>query len=309
MPIIIGVPRSGTTLLRFMLDAHPDLAIPPETGFLSENSARRHAYSKLLRAARLTRAENFISREDLFLTVTGFPFNRANWKEFNLSASAFRSKLHEIEPFDWAEGFRAFYRMYAAHQGKPRYGDKTPLYCEHIDAITQLLPEAHFIHILRDGRDVALSLRETWFAPSRDIKTLALYWQRLVQTARRAGRTFRPHGGVCGANYKEVRYEELLADPEHILHSICEFLQLDFHPAMLRYWERSADRLQERGPRHTLTGRILVTREQRLQSHRLTTQPPQLDRAFCWKKEMTTAEQAEFSHYAADTLHELGYEP
>jgi len=85
MPIIVGAPRPGTTLLRFMLDTHPEMAIPPETGFLAL--------------------------------------------------------------------FPHFYQLYASRFAKPRWGDKTPSYCHHMQNIEEVLPEAHFIHIIRDGRD------------------------------------------------------------------------------------------------------------------------------------------------------------
>ena len=109
MPFIVGVPRSGTTLLRLMLDSHPQLAIPPETGFL----ARHLSWLK------------FISpREALFRTVTQLPFKTGPWRDFGLDAGEFRCELKKNRPFDLSEGFRTFYRLYARNQNKPRYGDK-----------------------------------------------------------------------------------------------------------------------------------------------------------------------------------------
>jgi hypothetical protein len=286
MPVIIGVPRSGTTLLHFMLDAHPTLAIPPETGFL----ARPLSWLRVLPA-----------REALFRTVTRLPFKSGAWQDFGLDAREFREELRKIEPFSLSEGFRAFYRLYARKQNKLRYGDKTPLYCEHVAAIEKLLPEAHFIHIIRDGRDVALSLRPMPFAPAQDMKTLALYWRRLIQNGRQSGRHCRA--------YMEIRYEQLVRDPASVLVPICGFLHLDFDPVMLRYWERVAERLKEHGSRSRLDGRLLLTREQRLFQQRLTTEPPQLERVSGWKKAMSRAERAEFNQFVRDTLQELGYEP
>jgi sulfotransferase family protein len=286
MPVIIGVPRSGTTLLRFMLDAHPALAIPPETGFL----VRPLAWPRVLAA-----------REALFRTVTRLPFKSGPWQDFGLDAREFREELRKIDPFDLSEGFRAFYRLYARKQNKPRYGDKTPLYCEHVAAIEKLLPEAHFVHIIRDGRDVALSLRPMPFAPGQDMKTLALYWRRLIQDARQSGRHCRA--------YLEIRYEQLVRDPASVLAPLCTFLKLDFDPAMLRYWERATERLKEHRSRCRIDGRPLLTREQRLLQQRLTTQPPQLERVSGWKEAMSPGERAEFLHYAGETLQELGYEP
>jgi hypothetical protein len=160
--------------------------------------------------------------------VTRFPLRSGPWQDFGLDAREFRERLRQIQPFNMGDGVRAFYRLYAEKLNKPRYGDKTPLYCRHMKAVAAILPDAHFVHIIRDGRDVALSLRGVSFAPGQDIPTLAGYWRKLIQDAR----TARRH---CRA-YMEVRYEELVRDPPAVLHSICGFLQLDFDAAMLRYW-------------------------------------------------------------------------
>lgn len=286
MPIIVGVPRSGTTLLRFMLDSHPLLAIPPETGFLSQP---------------LGWWKRIAPREALYRSVTRLPFMSGPWRDFGLDAREFRSELQKIEPFDPAEGFRAFYRLYAKNQNKPRYGDKTPLYCGHMPHIEGLLPEAHFIHIIRDGRDVALSLRPLSFTPGKDIPTLATYWCRLVQNAREAGRR-------CYA-YTEVRYEALVSDPSSVLEPLCHFLKLEFDPVMLCYWQRTPQRLKEHKARYGMDGRTLVSQEQRLLQQRLSLQPPQAGRVACWRKQMTETERGDFRHYAGEMLEELGYEP
>ena len=285
MPFIVGVPRSGTTLLRLMLDTHPLLAIPPETGFL---------------AKPLSWLRFFSSREAVFRMVTQLPFKTGPWRDFGLDAYEFSHELQRIKPFNLSEGFRAFYRLYARNQNKPRCGDKTPLYCRHMAKIEALLPEAHFIHIIRDGRDVALSLRPMWFSPGQDVQTLATYWSNLVQQTR-------ADSAKCAA-YLEIRYEELIANSESSLKTICNFLELDFAPAMLRYWERSRDRLREHKSRRGISGRIVVTQEQRIWQQRRIMEPPHQERAFCWKKEMAPAERVEFLRYAGATLQALNYE-
>lgn len=88
--------------------------------------------------------------------VTSFPESAPAWPHFQIDAEEFRKALEAIQPFDLGEGERAFYRLYAATQNQPRYGDKTPTYCQQSCRIEELLPEAHFIHIIRDGRDASL---------------------------------------------------------------------------------------------------------------------------------------------------------
>ena len=282
MPFIVGAPRSGTTLLRFMLDAHPALAIPPETGFL----------------AAIAGDADRLSGEDVHRAITTYHPDFPGWEDFGLSADDYRTRLKTIEPFSVAEGVREFYRMYAAKHGKRRFGDKTPTYCQHMSAIGRLLPEARFIHIVRDGRDVAVSLRKVWFAPAKDIASLAAYWSSLVRGARKA----------ATSRYMEVRYEALIADPEHVIRTICDFIRLDFDPLMLRYWQHTPERLKEHRSRRSADGSFVVTHERRLEQQRLTMQPPRPDRAFAWRTELTAREQAEFREAAGDTLFELGYE-
>ena len=285
MPIIIGAPRSGTTLLRFMLDAHPDLAIPPETGFL-------------VPCAKLI-GQGTASREDLLQTMTGYPAEALGWLDFQISQDTLLATLRTIEPFTVADGIRAFYELYASRFGKSRWGDKTPLYCMHVQSIEALLPEAHFVHIIRDGRDVALSLRPMWFAPGRDIETLATHWRQWVTTGRQ-------QGSLC-RHYLEVRYEQLIEQSREVLAGVCEFLHLDFDDRMLRYHELAPERLREHQGRCRPDGSVVVTHEQRLGQQYRTTQPPDRSRVFAWKEEMHRDEQLRFEAVAGDVLRELGF--
>lgn len=285
MPIIIGSPRSGTTLLRLMLDAHPDLAVPPETGFL-------------LPCADLAR-RGTASRDDFFQTVTGYPAEAPGWRDFQIPDDTFRAALQAIEPFTVDDGIRAFYRLYASRFGKSRWGDKTPLYCLHLRSIEALLPEARFVHIIRDGRDVALSLRPLWFSPGRDIETLASHWRHCVTAGRQQGARCR--------HYMEVRYEQLIEDSRGVLADICRFVDLEFDDRMLRYHELAPERLREHQGRVRPDGSVVITREQRLGQQYRATLPPDRSRVFVWKQEMPRDEQLRFEAIAGDALEDFGF--
>jgi len=171
MPIVVGVGRSGTTLLRLMLDAHRELAVPGETGFLLPILHRR-------------RQGRDLSCDDFGRMVTGFD----RWPDLALPAAVYLRALRDIDPFTVSDGIRLYYQLYAAARGKQRWGDKTPVYGQYLLEIEQVLPEAHFVHIVRDGRDVAVSLRDTWFAPGDDARDLARYWaDPLRGPCRRSG--------------------------------------------------------------------------------------------------------------------------
>ena len=116
------------------------------------------------------------------------------------------------------------------------------------------------------------------------------------------------HEAGCKAHaYLEVRYEALVREPAAVLETVCRFLKLKFDPAMLRYWDRAATRLGEHRTRYGMNGRALISHDDRVQQQRLTMQPPQLERASCWRQEMNPEYQSEFARHAGAMLRELGY--
>lgn len=266
-PVIVGVPRSGTTLLRLMLDAHPQLAIPPETGFLlSEQISNDQTLPK--ERARL---------------LTQYPENAPAWADFAMDTPELIGAAAAL-PADASVGevLRLFYGQYAAHHGKPRAGDKTPIYLTHMRRIAKHLPEARFIHILRDGRDVALSWQQTWFAPERELPSLVRRWAQMIAEARMQ---------ASDVNYLEIRYDHLLTDPARELQRICRFIDLEYHPAMQAYHTGASSRLAEHKARFHRNGQLLVSHEQRLNQQWRTTLPPDTGRLGVWRRQLTTDEQ------------------
>jgi LPS sulfotransferase NodH len=285
MPIIVGSPRSGTTLLRLMLDAHPDLAIPPETGFLIANINQKNV--------KMDDAKSF------YQAVIAFPPDMPAWSDFHIPVDKFQERLLELQPFTKQDGFRLFYEMYALRFGKSRWGDKTPSYSKHLLEIQKLLPEAYFIHIIRDGRDAALSLRNQWFSPGFDIKTQAAFWRDHVQTAYTEG--------IQCAHYFEIRFEDLIQNTEQALRKICNYIGLDFHPKMMKYYENAPNRLNEHLERRGLDGTLVVSKLARQKQQINTAQPPDLRKVGIWKNTLRPKEIEEFEQIAGDTLRQYGY--
>ena len=259
---IVGSPRSGTTLLRMMLDSHPELAIPPETGFIPH-------------ALRCIGGTDASRRRAFCETLANFPVGASAWADHRVSRAELLNELKALVPFQLDQAIRCFYKLYAARFGKTRWGDKTPTYGLYAPAILRLLPEASFVHIVRDGRDVALSLRDLWFAPGRDMTSLARQWRRDVRVTRRLSQR-------C-PRYMEVRYESLVRQTEIEIRRICEFIELEYHPAMLRYHERAPARLSEHAARIHSDGRILSTAHARFTMQQLTTAAPDSSRISRWK--------------------------
>jgi Sulfotransferase family len=277
-PFVVGVARSGTTLLRLQLDAHPALALPPETGFGAL-------------------AGESLTREQLVDRLTELP----TWPDLGLEREDVRQAFDAAPEWSTGEGLRACYRLYAARHDKERWGDKTPGHARYMREISAALPEARFIHLIRDGRDVAASLRGLPFAPGDgSIAAIARHWRDTCHFARRAGEAV-PH-------YIEVRYEELITEPEATLRRICEFIDLDFDESMLQAHERAEERLREmRSARIAPGGSIELADGTRLEVR--TTRPPDPSRAGRWGTGLTEHEVARFERYAAGTLIEFGYEP
>lgn len=285
MPVVVGAPRSGTTLLRMMLDAHPDLAVPPETGFLPALAALEGAQAH--------------DPEALAGLIADFPPGMPNWPDFHLSAGKLRDAIAALPAPSPAEAARCFYRLYAERFGKPRWGDKTPVHAFALPAIARLLPEAAVVHIIRDGRDAALSLRPLWFAPGTDMPSLARHWRDFVSAARQ--------GAAACPRYLEIRYEELVRDPPAVLRGVAAFLDLRFDAAMTEPHRRAAARLAEHEGRRRADGSVLLSRERRFAQQWRTTSPPDPSRIGVWRAELTEAERAAFATEAGALLEELGY--
>jgi hypothetical protein len=281
-PFIVGVPRSGTTLLRLQLDAHPELALPAETGF--GEVARRFEGSA-------------VARDELLDALTSMP----TWADLAMSRDELADLLAEVEDWDLSSGLRAFYSGYAAARGKSRYGDKTPMHATDIDVLSRVLPEARFIHIIRDGRDVAASLRGLPFAPGDGgIPAIAALWRDTIWRARRAAADL-PH-------YTEVRYEALVTEPERVLRELCDFLELDFAPEMLLAHERAYERLAEMSS-VTVNPEGVVRLQDGTEVVARSLRPPQPDRVGRWRSALSEHDVARFERFAGGALAQDGYQP
>ena len=287
-PFVVGVGRSGTTLLRMMLDAHPDLAIPPET----------HFANPLIQASGRLRFTPEIAKRAIVND------QRRRWRDCGLDEGALVSRFEAIDPFNTSDALRAFYELYAEKHGKPRWGDKTPDYVRKMKKLQNTLPEARFIHVIRDGRDAGLSQNARIAQrgkPPVPPREMARRWRKRIVKSRMDAEQVE--------SYIEVRYEDLVEDTEAVLRRVCAHVELDYDPVMLSYHERAGERLKEMaGALPAKKGRPEREAGERVEAHALTTKPPQSDRVAVWKREMSEAENAEFEEAAGYLLDELGYE-
>ncbi|MDQ3877791.1 MAG: sulfotransferase, partial [Actinomycetota bacterium] len=220
---IVGSARSGTSLLRLMLNAHPDIAVPSESRFIVE----------LWPGVDDIAVEEFLaelSEHRLF----------ALW---GISIEAVRSEIGVSRRCRYSDAVAGAYRAFAAVHGKSTWGDKTPRYVEHIPFLAKLFPTSRFIHLVRDGRDVALSYANVPFGP-KTVARAALLWSQRVEMGIRDGRPLAPQ------RYLEVKYEALIAEPEPELVRLCDFLTVEFSPDMLDHTETTRELMLPRAVRH-----------------------------------------------------------
>ncbi|HSK15823.1 MAG TPA: sulfotransferase [Gaiellaceae bacterium] len=263
--LVLGVSRSGTTLLREMLDRHSELAIPTESYFIPQlwdrHGERPEREAILADLARLARV-----------------------REWGVTPENVQARLPSEPSF--AEVIAAVYGSYAEARGKRRFGDKTPAYMQHLGLLDRAFPGAQYVHIVRDGRAAAASFAEmrrrprfSWARP-RGLGDFACLWDLEVRGARRFGET------AAQGRYLELRYEDLVAEPEPRLREVCSFLGLGFEPAMLEY-HRDVD-------------------PGTLQDHPRLAEPP-TPGVRDWRRQLAPRKLERFEAIAGTLLGELGY--
>jgi hypothetical protein len=266
---IVGCGRSGTTLLRLTLDRHPDLAIPGESHFIPYVWRERRTYT----------ARGDVDARRLAERIVRSPHVRL----WGIPHEALRRRIAELHDPDLGSVIAAVFQAYADAQGKPRWGDKTPRYVRHLDLLDRLFPNARFLHVIRDGRDVALSYLSLPWGPAT-VRQAALKWRRDVSAGLHAGRRL-------GDRYLEVRYESLVNDPAAVLEGICAFAGLTWKDEML---EGGGD-----------AGRLYLPEElRRFHTASLGAPRPGLRD---WRSQMDPEDLWAFEAIAGDTLEQAGY--
>lgn len=212
---IVGMPRSGTKLLRDLLNRHPKIGIPDiETRMLPTWTSNWQGYGSLANRQNFHRFYRETVRLSYFcyMDESARLIPEDNWYQF-------------CRNFSPAGVFEALIR----HDAKVPYdsdriwGDKSPLYFRHVPLLRDLFGNARFIHIVRDVRDYCLSINKAW---GKNMFRAAQRWKDDVSR-------FHPECIGLGGNCLEVRYEDLLADPESTLKGICLFLEIEWNPLML----------------------------------------------------------------------------
>ena len=269
---IVGSGRSGTTLLRLILDAHSRLAIPPESWILLP----------LIEHLPLTAELSSSQVEEAVTRVT----EHYRWPDLEIDDAWFEEQVRALESPRIRTIADVVFERVRERSGVPRWGDKTPRYVGIVPEIARLYPEAQFIHLMRDGRDVVLSMwLRRWFGNW-------LVWN--LDEWRDAMDFMERNRAVLPAErLLEVRYEDLVLDTEATVRRICAFLGESFEPSMMQ-WEDSVAA--------KIPGRELYIHQKLLRR-------PRPDDVARWKRELHAGQVFMLEAYLGRRLEQQGYEP
>ncbi|QIN82489.1 hypothetical protein GBA63_07400 [Rubrobacter tropicus] len=269
---IVGCARSGTTLLQRLVDAHPDLSVTPSM----------HWVRDLFRERGFKRPEDPVPPTLVSALVAHPRFSRLGLDPGRVAALAGPETTH----LDLLSGI---FGLYGEASHKPLVGNKTAPFVRRIPELHALWPKARFVHIIRDGRDVCLSILDWESTPGAagrysswgedPISTTALWWRRKVLLGREGG------AGIEPGLYRETFYESLVSDPAGECRRLCDFLGIPYEEAMLRFVERRSDPDLERAhPTMPVTAGLRD-----------------------WRAQMPREAVERFEAVAGDLLEDLGY--
>jgi hypothetical protein len=288
---IVACPRSGTTLLQRMLDHHPLLAVVNEARFipLAIREAPTGVDARFVPTEPVEGAGPALTPEMVGRARSYKRFSRLGLSDDEVDQAASASA-------SYAEFVGNLFSVFARSKGKQLSGDKAPFYALHMPFLHSLFPRAKFVHLIRDARDVALSVAD-WASkrakgPRRfelwseePIAATAFWWKWYVETAQSSGRDI-------GADaYQEIRYETLAAEPENSLRKVCDFLEVPFDPTMLDFHKGRT--------RRRIWGRRLTSKRAWL---------PPTPSLRDWRTHMSDRDVQLIEAITGERLQELGYE-
>jgi len=255
---VAGEMRSGTSWLRHSLSDHPEIACAQEGSFFGYGYGREDIPVYTEPVSSLTRA--------LYLSKELKTWHALPW---NLWSDGYEEDLLALSRLS----IDYFLSKEVARTGKRIVGDKSPQHTENLDEIHEIYPDARIIHVVRDGRDVAISAMHHWWRLAKDRKggifeltpeelrlrdeyvedrqgflasgRSIFTEERLSQLARRwahrTGKGHRDGAALYGERYLEVRYEDLLLDGPTVFGRILEFLGANSEKRVIERCLRSSD--------------------------------------------------------------------
>ncbi|HEY2273248.1 MAG TPA: sulfotransferase [Jatrophihabitantaceae bacterium] len=270
--LLVGCPRSGTTLLSVILHAHPRIAMPPETRFLWPVYQDRNSFGDLNSPRNRRKLARRITRRD------------TRFVQLGLDRKKVIRRIVKAPP-TVGSAMAIVWQEFARSRGKQRWGEKRPLYWQQMDWLMRLFPDAQVVHLIRDPRACVSSLLDVhwWHGGFYDaVTTWVMSDRELKAFGKRA----------ASDSYYALRYEDLLAEPRAELSKLCDFLGEDFDEAMLEFAKAAEDIVPERKVWHSRThGPLDSSRGER------------------WRTRLQPDQVALIEAVAVDQMRANGYEP
>jgi hypothetical protein len=266
---IVGAGRSGTTLLRLILAGHSRLHIPPETWFIGPMVRELPLRGPLT----LTQVERSIT-----LMVDDY-----RWPDMGIPVDELQKRAMALDHPTLTDLIGIVYQHHLGLAGKQRFGDKTPAYIDIIPQISTLYPGAKFIHLIRDGRDVAISNIDVGW--DRYYERANFEWT--LAMAKRREYLKSPYANFI----LDVRYEDLVNQLEATIRKVCTFLDEEFETTMLDFQDRTT---------------LVPARERHI--HGKLSRPVTSDAVAVWRRKLNMAECFAIEACLHDDLRQLGYE-
>lgn len=270
---IVGTERSGSNLLRLMLDAHSRICVPHPPHLIRYLAPIEASYGDL--------GHPELRRQLVRDAIRLVGFHPHPWPHPISVEDVLRDASPSVVGI-----LAAIYETYRRHEGKARWGCKSTFVVEHIDEVYSAFPQATFLWLVRDPRDVAASSRNAVFGPCEPIRTARL-WARQQEMAVAAA------AELGGKVVPLVRYEDLTREPERTLRRICDLIGERFEPAMMApQTTHSASQISALSASWAETARA-----------------PHADRIGRYKRDLSAQQLFEVEDVVGRWLEPLGYDP
>lgn len=265
---IVGSERSGTTMLRLMLNKHPELFVPPESHFIA-TVIDEFGLECLLNESKIHRIIDKI-------------VSSKRWQDWKEDPYKLRDYILLNRPETMAELIHYVFKYSSGE--KPYWGDKTPRYVQYLEDISILYPSSKFVHIIRDGRDVCVSMLKTnWFGGS--VRVIASKWCYAVDCAdefqaRQEDRLLT------------FTYEDLVKSSESCLSDICGFIGVEYEDSMTEFYADSQENIAKDSRKY----------------HKKLSKKPSVSDLQRWKNELSPLQVLVYESVASSHLKKHGYQ-
>lgn len=270
---IIGVGRSGTSLLMTLLNGHSQITFTPETHFLRFYLGTP-SLQELIEKKGVVAFQKTLEQDDYFQRLD------------IATEDLLRPYLAKEKVFDLRAVYRDLLSIYRERKSKQYIGDKDPRYIDYQEVVKEIYPDAKVIHIYRDPRDVMLSKTKADWSAHRPIWMNSIISQMQIEQGRRKAKQ------LFGANLHELSYESLIIQPKETLTDLLGFLGLEFEEKMFDL-RQSAKELVD---------------ENEMQWKDNTFKPLQASNTQKWKKQLSSTQTKTIEIICKEWFQELGYE-